>query len=93
MADRTLDSRNGRQEQAAAAPEAAPAPAPKPAASAKPWLPVIITVVSMPLLAYATTRFVLVPQMTKALSQPGVAAAEPSGSNGAAAGWSTASRR
>ena len=56
--------------------EASPAPAAKAPASSKPWLPLIITVVLMPALAFAMTRFVLVPQMKKALSKAGAAPAE-----------------
>ena len=56
--------------------EASPAPAAKASASSKPWLPLIITVVLMPALAFAMTRFVLVPQMKKALSKAGAALAE-----------------
>jgi len=35
----------------------------------KAWLPLIITVLCMPALAYATTKFVLVPQMKKSLAE------------------------
>jgi flagellar FliL protein len=81
MADRTTEARNGRSEEAAA--EASPAPLAKPAVASNPWLPLIITVAIMPALAFATTRFVLVPQMQRALSQPGAAPVEPAGTNGA----------
>jgi flagellar FliL protein len=77
MADRTADTRNGRPEEAVA--EASPVPAAKPAASSNPWLPLIITVVTMPVLAYATNRYVLLPQMTRALN-PTAAAAAPASS-------------
>jgi flagellar FliL protein len=83
MADRTADVRNGRKEETAAA-ESPAAPA-MPASSFKVWLPLIITVVIMPVLAFATTRFVLVPQMRKALFRPLEAAAEPAGTNAAGA--------
>jgi flagellar FliL protein len=79
MADRTVDTRNGRSEEAAA--EASPAPEAKPAGALKPWLPLIITVVLMPALAFATTRFLLVPQMKKALSHTDAAPIEPAGTN------------
>ncbi|HTA29547.1 MAG TPA: hypothetical protein VK731_03650, partial [Candidatus Cybelea sp.] len=87
MADRTLDARNGRQEEAAAA-EGTPAAAPAPASLASnPWLPLIITAIIMPALAFATTRYFLLPQMKKALYKPTMAAAaaqaEPTGTNGA----------
>ncbi len=77
MADRITESRNGGraeappEEASPAAPAAAKAPA-----SGKPWLPLLITVVSMPLLAYATTKYVLVPQMKRAMTQSSAAPAE-----------------
>jgi len=84
MADRTLETRNGRLEEALAEPS--PLPAAKPAASSNPWLPLIITAVTMPLLAYATTRFVLLPQMTHALNRSSAAAAPaPAATNSDAA--------
>jgi flagellar protein FliL len=79
MADRTTETRNGRSEEAAA--QASPAPPAKAAAKSNPWVPLIITVVIMPALAFATTRFVLVPQMKQALTQSGAAPAGPSGTN------------
>ena len=48
------------------APEAA-APAAKPSFSLKPWLPLLITVLLMPVLAWGMTRFVLLPQLQKEL--------------------------
>ena len=81
MAERTADARNGRQE-GAAAEEGAAAPAAASAAS-NPWVPLIITVVIMPVLAFATTRFILLPQMTKAISKPLAVAADSSGTNAA----------
>lgn len=42
-------------------------PAPQGGGGIKAWLPLIITVVVMPALAYATTAFVLVPKMQKSL--------------------------
>jgi flagellar protein FliL len=79
MADRTTETRNGRSETAVAEPS--PAPQAKPAASSNPWVPLIITVVLMPVLAFGMTRFVLVPQMKKALTQSAPAPAEPAGTN------------
>jgi flagellar FliL protein len=81
MPDRTLDTRNGRSEQAA--PETSPAaPEDRPAPSSKAWLPLILTVILMPALAFAMTRFVLVPEMKKALSPAADAATtESAGTN------------
>jgi flagellar FliL protein len=79
MAEKTTESRNGGRlsptgEEGAAAASAAP----RASGAAKTWLPLVITVVSMPLLAYATTKFVLVPQMKRALQAPAaVSAAAP----------------
>jgi len=81
MADRTAEARNGHPEEAAT--EAAPAAAVKPAASLNPWLPLIITVVTMPLLAYATTRYVLIPKINQSLNPSGLATAASDGTNGA----------
>jgi flagellar FliL protein len=82
MADRTTETRNGRSEEETAADEASPEAAEaKPATSLKAWLPLIITVVLMPALAFATTRFVLVPQMRKALSPSEAKPAEAAGTN------------
>lgn len=70
MAERTLDARTATP---------APAEAPAPAAAAGPsplaaWLPLIVTIIAMPLLAFATTKFVLIPQMKQSLGKAGDAA-------------------
>ncbi len=49
------------------ASDAAKATEAKAAGGFKAWLPLVIAVVTMPALAYATTMFVLVPKMQKAL--------------------------
>jgi|SRR5208283_2173928 len=41
------------------------APSPSSAGGLKAWLPLIVTIVAMPALAYCTTSFVLVPRMRK----------------------------
>ncbi|MGA2747855.1 MAG: flagellar basal body-associated FliL family protein [Verrucomicrobiota bacterium] len=78
MADRTLEARNGRQETAGA--EAAPVPnapaAVKTSGLSNPWLPLVVTLVSMPLLAYGVTKFVLLPEMKKALTASAAAPAD-----------------
>jgi flagellar FliL protein len=43
----------------------------------KAWLPLIVAVVAMPVLAYFTTTLVLVPKMVKATEAPGAHSAEP----------------
>ena len=59
---------------------AAPAPAPSPPSGGgfKAWLPLVITVLLMPVLAYAMTSFVLLPKLQKGLGAaapaPGVSA-------------------
>jgi flagellar FliL protein len=84
MADIPLDQgRNGGRgaaTEAASAPAGAAASAP---AGMKAWLPLIITIVAMPALAFATTKFFLLPQMKKALAQDTGAA--PAAADGAAA--------
>jgi flagellar FliL protein len=83
-----MDARNGRQEEAAAEGTAAAAPAPASLAS-NPWLPMIVTAIIMPALAFATTQYFLLPQMKKALYKPlaaAAAASESSGTNAAAGG-------
>jgi flagellar FliL protein len=61
------------------AKEPTPAPAPAPTASGglTAWLPLIITVVLMPVLAFGMTKFVLLPQLRTGLGITPVAAAEP----------------
>ncbi len=80
MADRTTETRNGREEGAAEAGGAA-APAAK-SGGASAWMPLVVTVAVMPVLAFVMTRFVLVPQMTKAIAtQGGSAPVEQAGTN------------
>jgi flagellar FliL protein len=59
----------------------AAAPAAKSRVSLKPWLPLLITVFLMPVLAWGMTRFVILPQLQKELagggSAPAAAAAKP----------------
>jgi flagellar protein FliL len=47
------------------AASAVPSPAP---GGIRPWLPLIITTIAMPLLAYGTTTFLLVPKVVRALT-------------------------
>jgi flagellar protein FliL len=72
MANTPLEaSRGGREETKApedgdsAAAKAAPA-----SGGIKAWLPLIVAVVTMPALAYATTKFVLLPKLEHSISQP-----------------------
>ena len=62
----------------AAAPAAATAPVATPGSGFKAWLPLIITFVLMPVLAYGMTRFVLLPKLQSGL---GMSAASPSSSS------------
>jgi flagellar protein FliL len=71
MAANRMESQPAQEETAASATaEAKPTAAPD--AGFKSWLPLIAAVLVMPVLAYATTRFVLLPQLQKGLgiSQP-----------------------
>jgi flagellar FliL protein len=76
MANAPLETSRGGREPAKEAEESDAAAgkeaAPKPAGGIKSWLPLIITVVTMPALAYATTTFVLLPKLQRSLSQPAV---------------------
>jgi flagellar FliL protein len=58
----------------AAAPAEAPAPAPKSSSAFMAWLPLIITILLMPVLAYATTVFVLLPRVQTGLGMTAPAA-------------------
>lgn len=58
-----------------AAPDAATAAEAKAAGGFKAWLPLVIAVVTMPALAYATTMFILVPKMQRALGHSEAGAA------------------
>jgi flagellar FliL protein len=54
--------------------------APKSGGGLKSWLPLIVTIITMPLLAFATTRFVLLPRMVRALGASSSAAPAESAS-------------
>ncbi|HEU5123964.1 MAG TPA: flagellar basal body-associated FliL family protein [Verrucomicrobiae bacterium] len=63
----------------------AAAQAPAAAGGMKAWLPLIITVVLMPVLAYGMTSFVLLPRLQKGLGiAPAEKSAETSGKHGSA---------
>jgi flagellar FliL protein len=64
------------EEASAAAPAAAPAPSPA-GGGLKPWLPLVATVLVMPVLAYAMTAFVLLPRLESKLGIVSTVAAEP----------------
>jgi flagellar FliL protein len=68
-----------------AAPDAAKASEAKAAGGFKAWLPLVIAVITMPALAYATTMFVLVPKMQRALGHTEASAAPQSSSREGAA--------
>jgi flagellar FliL protein len=76
------DAGEGEAAEAAAAPKAS--------GGLKPWLPLIVAVVSMPLLAFVTTRFVLLPKIQHALGQPKTAASEAATEPAAASGGEAA---
>ena len=67
-------------------PEGAEPATPAPAAGGiKAWLPLIVSVILMPALAFATTRFVLLPKLQSAVSQGKPAAAVVAGTSAEAA--------
>jgi flagellar FliL protein len=99
MANNTLETSRGGREPAKDAkgsePEAGKATEPKASGGFKPWLPLVVALVAMPALAYATTRLVLLPNLQRALSQPASgstpgSASEPSSSAGAEGGKTAA---
>ena len=77
MPPNRIEPTPGPDEASAAGP--APAPALPPSGGFKPWLPLVITVLIMPVLAYAMTTFVLVPRIQKGIgvTAPATATAEP----------------
>ncbi len=89
MANTNLETRGGREE-AAEAPEAEAgaekAAEPKASGGFKPWLPLAVAVVAMPVLAFATTRFVLLPKLQRALTLPAGAPAPEPATESASAG-------
>jgi flagellar FliL protein len=77
MAANRIDSAPRQEE--AAAPAAAEAAVPAPSTGGfMSWLPLVVTIVVMPLIAYGMTEFVLLPQLKKGLgaSTAGTAAAK-----------------
>ena len=79
MAANRLESPPRQEEAAAPAAADTPAPVASPGVFQS-WLPLIVTVAVMPLIAYAMTEFVLLPQLKKGLgatvSQPSAAKAK-----------------
>ncbi len=75
MASNSLDTSRGSREEAKAAENGKSAEAkadPPPAGGGgrfKPWLPLAAAVVTMPVLAFATTHFVLLPKLERGLAQ------------------------
>jgi flagellar protein FliL len=63
--------------------------APKAAGGFKAWLPLIIAVLAMPGLAFVTTRFVILPRMTRALSNSNSSAAAETASSSSSAASSS----
>ena len=71
MPSNTMESARGGREEAKAAEngkgEAKADQAPAKGGGLKPWLPLIIAVVTMPALAFATTHFILLPKIERAM--------------------------
>jgi flagellar basal body-associated protein FliL len=66
MADKPPETPSAEQ----GAPPAEELAAPKSSGGFKAWLPLIITIVTMPALAYAMTTFVLAPKLQRAIANP-----------------------
>lgn len=56
--------------------------APSSSQGMKAWLPLIVTIIAMPALAFVTTKFVIIPQVQKSLSGSGAAINSASGESG-----------
>ena len=68
MANKAEDTeKKGAEKSETAAPAAAAAAA---GGGMKAWLPLIVTLLTMPMLAYVTTSFLLIPKIKKAVGQP-----------------------
>ena len=65
------------EETAAGAPSNAPAVTPP--SALKTWLPLVVTVVVMPLLAFGMTKWVLIPELRKGLGSSAPASSEAKG--------------
>jgi len=61
------------------------APKATPSGAWKAWLPLVVTMLVMPLVAYGVTIFILVPRMQKSLAAAGVTPAKASAPTGAGA--------
>ena len=61
------------------------APKATPSGAWKAWLPLVVTMLVMPLVAYGVTIFILVPRMQKSLTAAGVTPAKASAPTGAGA--------
>ena len=84
-------SRRGGEDPKVPAPDKdkeaeAKASAPAGRGGVKAWLPLLAAVLTMPVLAYATTQFVLLPKLQKSLNQSQAAPAAPSAADSPAEG-------
>jgi len=78
LGQRPDPSRGGEREAQPEAAASAPAPAKEASESGlKAWLPLLVAIIAMPLVAFGMTRFVLVPHLQKALRPAGETAAAP----------------
>jgi flagellar FliL protein len=71
-------------EAAEAAADAAAASGAAPDDGLRAWMPLLVTVIAMPLLAWVTTSFILLPRLQKGLGITQVSATEAGGKKGAA---------
>ena len=102
VANRTDPPARPGGEPAKGAPAPEPAPktpeaAPASASGLKPWLPLLVAIVLMPVLAYAMTTFVLAPKLAHAVgnapAKPGEHASEKAAKSHAAEGGSKEGRK
>jgi flagellar FliL protein len=85
MADRIENSRAGEADKGAQTPVAPPAPQ-----GVKAWLPLIVTIIAMPALAFVTTKFLIIPQVQKSLSGSSAAVSSSVGESGKESGHESA---
>ncbi len=96
MANTTLEtSRSGNaspQDAEASPSDGGAATEPKASGGIKPWLPLIVAVVAMPVLAFATTRFVLLPKLQRGLALSAAGSTPESASEAGAVSGSEAGK-
>jgi flagellar FliL protein len=92
MANNPLEASRGGEAAAPAGEASAAAAAPAGGGGIKAWLPLIVAVATMPVLAFATTKFVLLPKLQHAASGEPAAVATASSSSSSESSGSSESK-